>query len=334
MPTVRRSATRGRRTVNYRSLNDGRASDAPNEPPKDRQQQEETLRSSLDNLSSESKDLQREQERINLLLTVEKQRAELKRTQEELKALRASNDAPAAPHNPVDIQQAGDIGLLNDLIDLRQEQTSTQSPAPPRVDHDPRAYLGLHTTRRGKYKAVVDYIPRSATQSNEEIDLGGGFVLTNRQGTRPKLESVTAAQWTVANMRIMAEIVRDDSPRNPNVNYEYMAHTAKIGELATRFTWTSVIAYDDAYRQCQHENGFKWGSDAPHTCIVLLREPQHRQLNQRQQKPASAPDQQQQYCHNYNNGRVCTFGENCRFRHKCEICNEDHAKANHKDKTQ
>ena len=46
---------------------------------------------------------------------------------------------------------------------------------------------------------------------------------------------------------------------------DYMAYTAKIGELASRYTWASVLAYDQEYRRRQ-------AADSQHLCTVLLKE--------------------------------------------------------------
>ena len=47
-----------------------------------------------------------------------------------------------------------------------------------------------------------------------------------------------------------------------------------IGELACRFTWTSVLLFDEEYRQRQAAVGFPWGTEAPHLSTVLLRDRQ------------------------------------------------------------
>ena len=47
------------------------------------------------------------------------------------------------------------------------------------------------------------------------------------------------------------------------VTLDYLSHTSKMGELATRYTWSSVILLHDEYRRQQAAYRFHWGSDTP-----------------------------------------------------------------------
>jgi hypothetical protein len=196
------------------------------------------------------------------------------------------------------------------------------------MDLDPQVYLG-GTAGNNKTKSVVDYIPRSATVHEDEIDLGNGVMFRVKGGSKPKLETITPAQWTVANSRILAEFIKDGQ-RETQYTLDYLSYTAKIGELATRYTWSSVILFDDEYRQRQAEFGFRWGSDSPHSSALLLRERDSGKKQQpRRGKQATTKDVP--YCYNYNNGKTCQFGGECRFRHCCEVCAGDHPKTQHRE---
>ena len=77
--------------------------------------------------------------------------------------------------------------------------------------------------------------------------------------------------WVVASTRIMkAMMARPDFCVK-----QYLTYTEMIGELACRFTWTSVLLFDEEYRQRQAAVGFPWGTEAPHLSTVLLRDRQH-----------------------------------------------------------
>ena len=97
----------------------------------------------------------------------------------------------------------------------------------------------------------------------EEISLGPGATL--------KLISVSPAMWIAANARIMAALY-DSDDLDHGAAKDYMAYTAKIGELVSRYTWASVLAYDQEYRRQQAAARFRWGSDSQHLCTVLLKE--------------------------------------------------------------
>jgi hypothetical protein len=80
------------------------------------------------------------------------------------------------------------------------------------------------------------------------VELGGGLSIRLPRQTKPKLENVTPAQFIAANARIMATLIESGRLADTEV-LDYLAYTAKVGEMATRYTWGSVLLYDDHYRQ-------------------------------------------------------------------------------------
>ena len=99
--------------------------------------------------------------------------------------------------------------------------------------------------------------------------MGPGATLKLTSGTKPKLHAVSPA--IAANARIIAALY-DSGYLDHGAAKDYMAYTAKIGELASRYTWASVLAYDQEYRRRQAVARFRWGSDSQHLCTVLLKE--------------------------------------------------------------
>ena len=136
--------------------------------------------------------------------------------------------------------------------------------ATARVDLDPQFYL---------HKAsffITDFVSDTVTDT-EEISLGPGATLKLTSGTKPKLHAVSPEMWIAANARIMAALY-DSDDLDHSAAKAYMAYTTKIGELASRYTWASVLAYDLEYRRRQAAARFRWGSDSQHLCTVLLKE--------------------------------------------------------------
>ena len=84
--------------------------------------------------------------------------------------------------------------------------------------------------------------------SEEEISLGPGTTLTLTSGTKPKLHVVSPTMWIAANARITAALYYSDDLDHGEAK-DYMAYTAKIGKLASRYTWASVLAYVQEYRR-------------------------------------------------------------------------------------
>ena len=73
-------------------------------------------------------------------------------------------------------------------LDYGQTQTNMHSSSVVlRVDLDPQVYLNLNKPTQGKYKAIVDFIPRSANFDEEEVELANGIFMKLKSGTKPKL---------------------------------------------------------------------------------------------------------------------------------------------------
>lgn len=110
---------------------------------------------------------------------------------------------------------------------------------------------------------------------------------------------------------------------------DYLAYTAKLGEMASRYTWSSVLAYDHQYRVSQAAYGFRWGSDSQHLAMVALRERQptnHQQhADRRQQSRPTRPSQRivgpsgKEVCMQWNRGH-CSFAQRCQYEHCCSVC--------------
>ena len=196
-----------------------------------------------------------------------------------------------------------------------------------RMDLDPQVYL--MKTCDVKYKPICDFIPRAATIIEEEVDMGNGVFIKWKSGAKPKLETITPAQWIVANARILGELIRDCDPAVDVVTLtlDYLSYTAKIGEYGTIFTWASVVLLDDEYRRHQSQFQFRWVSDSPHVSHIMLREREVAKKQTGNKKSMKSKP----FCFDYNNGKICKYGKECDFKHLCEICEGDHSKVNHPD---
>jgi len=318
-----RRAKRDTKTVDYKKLNSKGMASGDDDCYSSAEESE--LDKTIAHLAKEVDDLEKEEARIKLLLTIKEKRENIAAM---LKSLSSGPSQPASE------------------VASALPKTSTQAPsaAPPaptatpqlpgrqRLDLDPQVYLNLDTVKGTKYRAVVDYIPRNIMSQDEEVSLSESVSITYKGGSKPKLDKIQPAQWTVANVRILAEILTNDDVEYQSTTLDYLSYTAKIGEYATRYTWTSVIIFDDEYRRRQAQFGFRWGSDSPHSSMLLLRERERLPKPRYGLKPkvSSGNSGNSGTCNNYNNGRECIFGAKCRFRHECEICGGDHPSVNHK----
>ena len=174
---------------------------------------------------------------------------------------------------------------------------------------------------------IVDFLSPTLV-AEEEVALGGGVTL--KINSKPKLEKVSLAMWVVANTRMMKAMMA----RPEFCVEQYLTYMEMIGELACRFTWTSVLLFDEEYRQRQAAVGFPWGTEAPYLSTVLLRDRQQGAASSTQQhrphgqgqgghraRPLGATGRE--ICLQFNTRGVCAFGNKCNFEHTCLTCGRD-----------
>lgn len=219
--------------------------------------------------------------------------------------------------------------LMHDLLGTPSVLQDTEHKVSERVDLDPQVYLSTKRPQGEKAHIIVDFLP--ATENVEEVALIPGTSLYLKTGTKTKLREVSPAQWMSANARIMARLL-DEGRLNGTGIKDYLSYTAKVGELACRFTWTSVLVYDNEYRQQQAAASFRWGSDSQHLSTTLLKEKPvtvatktSRHTDNRDKKKGPGG---KDICLQYNNGK-CSFGARCNYEHVCLVCSKPHAQVNH-----
>ena len=219
----------------------------------------------------------------------------------------------------------------------------------------PEMYLqtSLLGNSAAKHLDIIDYVTRGVLRSEEEvIASGGGFKMVVKAGpSKPKLDTVTPTQWLAANARIMAELLATEVLSSSCV-CQYLAYTCKVGDLAERFDWKSVLSFDREYRILQAAHNIPWGMDTSHLITTLLREKPPAQFNQGygnlyknnrsghvahyqqeksfgQARPSSGYSNKE-ICKLYNRGR-CAY-PNCRYEHLCSVpgCGRSHPETEHK----
>lgn len=88
--------------------------------------------------------------------------------------------------------------------------------------------------------------------------------------SKPKLESLSVWQWSVANLAILQKLLQENCLGQDQV-LDYLSYTTRIYQLFSTHDIKSVYFYDREYRKLQHGHRFRWGTDVPHIQTVFLK---------------------------------------------------------------
>jgi len=88
---------------------------------------------------------------------------------------------------------------------------------------------------------------------------------------KPKLDTVSLAQWVIGNTRIFFTLLLlvKLPCRTADVQH-YLAHNVKIMGLSSKFTWAFIVKYDDEFSHLQAIYSYPCSYDFPHFHTVLL----------------------------------------------------------------
>ncbi|MES9970253.1 MAG: hypothetical protein ABW092_09480, partial [Candidatus Thiodiazotropha sp.] len=208
---------------------------------------------------------------------------------------------------------------------------------------DPQIYLSAAASGKSAptHYDITDFV---ATNSEEEIFVGGNGtqqVVLKSGPKKPKLENVTLAQWSVANLAILYKLLGDNKLHAGNI-LDYLSYTTKFCQLVQKFSLVSVLMYDREYRKLQSSHDFRWGTDVPHLHTVHL-QPKALQgtpaPNSARANHISAKYQSHNtpmtldgkvICKLFNSNSGCHYRE-CRYVHQCSQvgCHQAHSAASH-----
>ena len=136
---------------------------------------------------------------------------------------------------------------------------------------DPQIFLESAASGKSAptYYDITDFV---SNQVEKEVVVGGNGaqqVVLKSGPRKPKLENVTLAQWSVANLAILYKLVSESKLHAGNI-LDYLSYTTKVCQLVQRYTLISVLLYDREYRQLQARHEFRWGTDVPHLHTMHL----------------------------------------------------------------
>ena len=166
------------------------------------------------------------------------------------------------------------------------------------------------------------------------------FQLICRAGPKkPRLESLTVNQWSVANIAIMHKLVQDGTLPLSQV-FDYLSYSTYMYRLMSAYELVSVYLFNREYRKLQHTHNFRWGTVVGHlsTQHLRLRPPIPRQGNanvdRRNNKHDNVPHSVERnvICRKFNGRWGCDL-LGCKYAHVCNVpgCSQDHSRVNHGD---
>lgn len=170
-------------------------------------------------------------------------------------------------------QTLGGLGTSDNTTHVNGPDSLLASgvPSQPQSWRDPPIYLAAAAS--GKSNPTFYDITEFVTGNmEEEIVVGGNGaqqVVLKSVPKKPKIESVTLAQWSVANLAILYHLLKNGKLDVTNI-LDYLSYTTKICKLVQRFNLVLVLLYDRDYRKLQSEHTFRWGTNVPHLQSVHL----------------------------------------------------------------
>ena len=206
------------------------------------------------------------------------------------------------------------------------------------------------------YLKITKHITMRSNDDDDDQDaqikLPDGSCFVHKSGGSRKLhlDSVSPLQYMEANARILAKLIlRGMSAADIQ---KYLAYNILVARLGQRFTWQSVLHFDDEFRSAQAVENFKWDSDAQHMrdLNLRLREskpatkssagsqtkgennlPRSRGAKQKNgggNRLSSGAEGENRLCFGFNQGK-CSFNP-CKWLHFCNKCGSPtHGRVDH-----
>ena len=183
--------------------------------------------------------------------------------------------------------QSGPTTSENAFIDGQRETALNSSQAAMRRDdlgdtvgrfgtmpgswQDPQIHLRSSASGRSAhaYHDIVGFVGKDTMEETVMAGMHEGGQDIIKSGVKPKLESLTLSQWSIANLTILYTLV-GEGKLECNSILDYLSYTTKIYQLTQRYENVWVYFYDREYRKLQACHEFRWGTDIPHLHTMQL----------------------------------------------------------------
>ena len=211
--------------------------------------------------------------------------------------------------------------------------------------NNPQVYLAAAASGKSAipYYDITDFV---ADNTEGETLIAGNSsqeVIFRSGPQKVKLENVTLAQWSVANLAILYKLAGEGKLHAGNI-LDYLSYTTKICQLAQKYSLISLWLYDREYRKLQASHDFRWGTEVPHLHSVHLqtRVPSRGPVKPKASRHNPIPRKtmlkatpmtldRKVICKLYNTKSGCHFKDSCRYAHQCSQpgCYQWHSAVTH-----
>ena len=169
-----------------------------------------------------------------------------------IEELRRTPAAGPSSHPRAEGDQQPPVSAVEVLRQLGIGQRDPVQPSHPQPPHSHRDTGEPPVPMRSRKPLdIVDFVRGNSGLPERVLYSGDGeqLVLT-RESTKLRLEQVSPSQWMAASLWILRELVacRDLAPFDLSL---YSWYLEKVSDLASKYTWASVLSYDKEYRKWQ-----------------------------------------------------------------------------------
>jgi hypothetical protein len=160
-------------------------------------------------------------------------------------------------HHPISSETTNDP-YIRDIMEQLKKHQQNNTPGPSGKTQqgilgindilswqDPQLCLKTVPLLDSKHLDIVDFVSSSSIMSQSASEnlissSEGGQLVFKSGPLKPKLESVTLCQWSMANISIMYKLLETGALNLEKKNY-YMSYTKRIYQLVTCYDMTSVF---------------------------------------------------------------------------------------------
>ena len=200
------------------------------------------------------------------------------------------------------------------------------------------------------YFDIVDFVPpivTGVTAPDQKLvsDASGGQLVYKSGPSKPKLESLSVTQWSMANLCIMQKLLFTGDLTQSQI-IDYLSYTQRVYHQFWSCELVSVLLFDREYRRLQKQHQFRWGTEVHHLHSACLRPKFLQSQNSRHVVPAqgskltgtksnfvpyaSHTSVGKLICKKFNSRKGCLM-PHCKFEHVCALpgCADKHPAFQH-----